>query len=359
MSALFGPAQTHCRASATNETGILHEPRTRTKYTYDYNGNTQTMVNSSGTTTYAWDFENRLTSVTLPGSGGTVYFKYDPLGRRIYKSSSSATSIYAYDGDNLVEETNSAGAAVARYSQGLNIDEPLVMLRSGTTSYYQADGLGSLTSLTNPSGALASAYTYDSFGNLVASSGSIVNNFRYTGREFDPETSLYYYRARYYDPTTGRFVSNDPVAFAGGQANFYAYIGNHPIDLTDPFGLRPLTDCEKQKLAPYIPKIDLDNANLHDDGVPWYLGKDYEGITRGNDIYFRSGVYDPSTVGGLAILGHELVHVGQYRNGMTWLKYLWASRHGYDKNPYEKPAYDKEAEIKQGLKDACGGPSKC
>ena len=90
-------------------------------YTYDYNGNTQTMVNSSGTTTYAWDFENRLTSVTLPGSGGTVYFKYDPLGRRIYKSSSSATSIYAYDGDNLVEETNSAGAAVARYTQGLNI----------------------------------------------------------------------------------------------------------------------------------------------------------------------------------------------------------------------------------------------
>ena len=187
----------------------------------------------------------------------------------------------------------------------------------------------------------------------------MTNPFRYTARESDTETGLYYYRARYYDPATGRFVSNDPVAFAGGQANFYAYIGNHPIDLTDPFGLRPLTDCEKQKLAPYIPKIDLDNANLHDDGVPWYLGKDYEGITRGNDIYFRSGVYDPSTVGGLAILGHELVHVGQYRNGMTWLKYLWASRHGYDKNPYEKPAYDKEAEIKQGLKDACGGPSKC
>jgi YD repeat-containing protein len=58
---------------------------------FDANGNTQTMVNSSGTTTYAWDFENRLTSVTLPGSGGTVYFKYDPFGRRIYKSSRTAT----------------------------------------------------------------------------------------------------------------------------------------------------------------------------------------------------------------------------------------------------------------------------
>src|SRR6516164_6261042 len=153
----------------------------------DLNGNTQTMVNASGTTTYTWDFENRLVSAALPGSGGTVYFKYDPFGRRIYKSSSTGTSIYALDGDNLVEETNSSGVAVARYSQGLNIDEPLAMLRSGATSYYEADGLGSLTSLSNTSGALANTYTYDSFGNLVASSGSIANSFRYTGREFDTE----------------------------------------------------------------------------------------------------------------------------------------------------------------------------
>src|SRR5207302_8369001 len=86
-------------------------------------------------------------------SGGTVSFKYDPFGRRIYKSSSSGTSIFAYDGDNLVEETNAAGAVVARYSQIQNIDEPLAMLRSSTTSYYHADGLGSVTSLTNGTGA--------------------------------------------------------------------------------------------------------------------------------------------------------------------------------------------------------------
>jgi len=64
-----------------------------------------------------------LISVTLPGTGGTITFKYDPYGRRIYKSSSSGTAIYAYDGDNLIEETNSSGAVVARYSQGLNVDE--------------------------------------------------------------------------------------------------------------------------------------------------------------------------------------------------------------------------------------------
>jgi YD repeat-containing protein len=98
-------------------------------YTYDYNGNTLTKADSTGTTSYAWDFENRLTSVTLPGSGGTVAFKYDPFGRRIYKSSSSATSIFAYDGDNLIEETNSSGGVVARYEQTQNIDEPSAMLR--------------------------------------------------------------------------------------------------------------------------------------------------------------------------------------------------------------------------------------
>jgi RHS repeat-associated protein len=207
-------------------------------YNYDYNGNTILKTDSTGSTSYTWDYENRMTSTVLPGSGGTVSFKYDPFGRRIYKSSSSATSVYAYDGDNLIEEANSSGAAVARYSQDLNIDEPLAELRSGTTSYYEADGLWSVTSLSNAAGAIASSYTYDSFGNLVASSGSIVNNFRYTGREWDSETNLYYYRARYYDPQAGRFLSEDPIGFNGGT-NFYRYVRNAPVNLVDPFGLNP------------------------------------------------------------------------------------------------------------------------
>jgi RHS repeat-associated protein len=205
--------------------------------TYDANGNTTTMVNSSGTTTYSWDFENRLTSVTLPGTSGTVSFKYDPFGRRIYKSSSSGTSVYAYDGDNLVEETNATGGVVARYSQGLNIDEPLAMLRSSATGYYQADGLGSVTSLSNGAGVVAQNYTYDSYGNIIATTGSLVNSFRYTGREFDTETGLYFYRARYFDPTAGRFLSEDPLRFAGGSSSFYPYAYNSPADFVDPLGL--------------------------------------------------------------------------------------------------------------------------
>jgi hypothetical protein len=120
----------------------------------------------------------------LGASDNGVIFKYDPFGRRIYKSSSSGASIYAYDGANLIEETNSSGTAVARYSQNLNIDEPLAMLRSGTTSYYQADGLGTVTSLSNGAGTLTQTYSFDSFGNQTASSGSLINPFRYAGREF-------------------------------------------------------------------------------------------------------------------------------------------------------------------------------
>jgi RHS repeat-associated protein len=113
----------------------------------------------------------------------------------------------------LVETVNSSGGVVARYTQGRNIDELLAMQRGSTTDYYQLDGLRSITSLTASNGSLAQSYTYDSFGNLTNSSGSLTNFFRYTGREFNTETNLYYYCARYYDPAEGRFLSEDPIRF--------------------------------------------------------------------------------------------------------------------------------------------------
>jgi RHS repeat-associated protein len=168
-----------------------------------------------------------------------VQFKYGPFGRRIYKSSSSGTSVYAYDGDDVVEETNGAGGVIARYSRGVNIDEPLAMLRGGATNYYHADGLGAITSLSNPAGALAQTYTFDSFGKQTASSGSLTNSFQYTARESDMETGLYYYRARYYDPSAGRFLSQDPIYFGGG-INFYNYASDSPTNFSDPTGLLSL-----------------------------------------------------------------------------------------------------------------------
>lgn len=111
------------------------------------------------------------------------------------------------------------------------------MFRSSATSFYNADGLGTVTSLANTAGALAQTYTFDSFGNQTASSGSLTNPFQYTARENDPETGLYYYRARYYDSASGRFLREDPVGFMGGE-NFYAYVYNQSTNFSDPSGLQ-------------------------------------------------------------------------------------------------------------------------
>ena len=165
----------------------------------------------------------------------TVSFKYDPFGRRIYKQSPTFTSLFAYDGDNLVETVNSSGSVVSRYTQSQDIDEPLAELCSSTTSYYEADGLGSVTSLTSSAGTLANTYAYDSFGRLTASTGSVANPFQYTSREFDPETGLYFFRARYADAGTGRFLSEDPIGFAGG-VDLYTYVSNSSPNLHDPTG---------------------------------------------------------------------------------------------------------------------------
>ena len=265
-------------------------------YIYDNNGNT--LTDPSGKT-YTWDFENRLKQVTLPGSRGTVAFKYDPFGRRILKSSSSGTSVYAYDGANVIEETDANGTVVARYAQGMGIDEPLAMLRGGATSFYNADGLGSITSLANGAGTLAQTYTYDSFGKQMASSGSLTNPFQYTGREFDPETGLYYYRARYYNPSIGRFISEDPIGLWGG-VNFYGYTRNNPLRYRDPFGLitRLITTYDSGFGSHSALQISNKNGDwLYDPGGSYKNGERGEdGTFEGKDAGLRQYIdYQRST----------------------------------------------------------------
>ena len=114
------------------------------------------------------------------------------------------------------------------------------MMRSGAPSFYDADGLGSITSLTNAAGTVAQTYTFNGFGVSTTSSNSLTNAFQYSGREMDSETGLYYYRARYYDPSVGKFTSEDPIRFAGSGTNFYNYVFNNPANDVDPSGL----DCK-------------------------------------------------------------------------------------------------------------------
>jgi YD repeat-containing protein len=153
----------------------------------DANGNT--FSDPSGKS-YSWDFENRLTQAVVPGTG-TVAFKYDPFGRRIQKSGPLGTTNYLYDGFGLsagvIEAVDNGGNLLARYTQGPGVDQPLAQLQAGTTSYFEQDGLGSVSTLSNPSATLANTYTYDAYGKLTSSTGAITNAFEYTGRETDPE----------------------------------------------------------------------------------------------------------------------------------------------------------------------------
>jgi RHS repeat-associated protein len=177
-----------------------------------------------------------------------VSFKYDPSGRRIQKaltqSAGNVITNYVYDGDSISETADASGTVTARYSQGQGIDEPLAAQNGGTVGYYHADGLGSVTSMTNASGALIQSYAYDSFGRQSSSTGSLQNPFQYTAREMDGETGLYYYRARYYDSQAGRFLNEDPSGFSSGE-NFYSYVDNDSVEFADPEGLCPLDDKKK------------------------------------------------------------------------------------------------------------------
>jgi RHS repeat-associated protein len=208
-------------------------------YTYDENGNlTRKTSKANGElTTYTYDAENQLIRVDRPGI--VAEYRYDALGRRIEKVVNGVSTRYIYDNEDIAVEADGSGTAQAFYLHGPGIDEPLSMVRFGAGGghfAYHADGLGSISTLTDLNGNPVRSYTYDSFGRLVAQTGTVTNPYTYTGRELDPESGLFYYRARYYDPTMGRFLQEDPIALLGG-VNFYSYVKNNPIKFIDPEGL--------------------------------------------------------------------------------------------------------------------------
>lgn len=207
--------------------------------TYDANGNLESHTDSCGTTTYSWDARNRLTAISgyKPDcSSLTASFSYDALNRRAGKTINGTTTTYLYDGWDIIKETTDG--VTTNYTRTLNIDETLAFERSdGTIRYYKADALGSIILLTDGNGAVKTTYAYDAFGSVTVTGEASTNSFQYTGRENDG-TGLYYYRMRYYSPEMRRFISEDPIRLAGGM-NFYSYVQNNPINLIDPWGLKP------------------------------------------------------------------------------------------------------------------------
>lgn len=206
-----------------------------TIYTYDANGNRIAKTDSEGTTTYSWDYENRLVGVNMP-DGTNATYAYDPFGRRIIKAVDGKTTRYTYDSEDILFETVD-GAIGNIYIHGPGIDEPLALLGKKGSHYYHADGLGSIIALTDDQGSNVQWYDYDSYGNQHDMKNRIKQPYGYTGREHDRETRLRYYRARYYDGEVGRFISEDPIGFLAGSSNFYSYVGANPTNWIDPHGL--------------------------------------------------------------------------------------------------------------------------
>jgi RHS repeat-associated protein len=193
---------------------------------YDANGN----MLSDGTNSYVWNARNQLASMNLGGNA----FQYDPFGRRSSRTVSGATTNFLYDGVNPVQEL-SGTTPIANLLTG-GIDEYFARTDSAGARSFLTDALGSTLALADSTGTTKTSYTFDPFGNTSSSGVSSTNSFQYTGRELDG-TGLYFYRARYYNPTIQRFISEDPKRFRTGEGNFYGYVFNSPLNFKDPKGL--------------------------------------------------------------------------------------------------------------------------
>ena len=203
-------------------------------------------------TAYTWDAEDRLARIDLPG-GSFAEYVYDGLGRRIQKDANGAVTRYVYDGTDILLEYDGTNFLLARTTHGPGMDDPVMLERdidasgtfdAGERFFYQTDGLGSVTELTDSAGAVARSLVYDSYGQIAQDTGGVAQPFAFTGRELDSESGLYFYRARYYDAATGRFLSQDPLGFGAGDTNLYRYVFNNPIGLTDPSGQICLSQTE-------------------------------------------------------------------------------------------------------------------
>jgi RHS repeat-associated protein len=226
-------------------------------YIYDAAGNLvrRTEIVSGDFRELTWDHRNRLAAVIDQDASSNelqaVTYRYDALNRRIAKTvragASENSTHFVYDRGQVVldfvDDDGFSGPNAPlfdmRYLQGPFIDHVLVRENAlGEKRWHLANHLGTVKDLVDDAGAVESHMTYDSFGSAVDETNpSAELRFRYTGREFDTETGLYYYRARYYDAGIGRFLSEDPIGFQAGNANFYAYVDNEPIGSRDPTGL--------------------------------------------------------------------------------------------------------------------------
>ena len=207
-------------------------------YTFDADGNMTSKTEGGVTTTYTYDIENCLVGVTTPTDTWT--YAYDAFGQRIASTHNGVTTDYVIDPiglGNVAAEYDDAGSLVARYDHGYGL-----VARTDAASdpaYYTFDALGSTSELTDGTGTATNLYRYDAFGKLLSGTETISNPFLFVGEYgvIQEQTGLSFMRARYYNPSLGRFESADPIGLCGGDFSLYRYAANDPVLLRDPNGM--------------------------------------------------------------------------------------------------------------------------
>jgi RHS repeat-associated protein len=211
-------------------------------YSYDTNGNQVSQDGAAKSADYSYDPEGRLIRAVVTTAGTTVTetYQYNWNGIRIAKITDGVETKYLIDPNSslsqVLAELDSAGNLVTYYTRGAEL---ISLHRTGETRYYLYDPNSSVRILTNETGMVTDTYTYDAFGNLLAKTGMTVNNYLYTGEQYDANTGFYYLRARYMSPSTGTFISMDPFAgsiFDPISLHKYLYANANPIMNRDPSG---------------------------------------------------------------------------------------------------------------------------
>ena len=298
-------------------------------YTYDDEGNRLTRTRISGTaddytTEYEWDHDNRLTKLTYKNNGGTVTkeieYGYDLFGRRISKTidwdgagGGSAEEVhYIYDGDDILLAFDESGDLTNRYLHGPAVDQILAdeqvtsLTSAGDVLWPLADNLGSVRDIVDSTGAVENHITYDSFGNVTSETDDTVDHiYAYTGRDRDEESDLQYNRARYYDATVGRWISEDPIGFAAGDSNLARYVGNFSTGARDPSGLVQTVSVSQEELVEPQPSEDPAGLKkrLIDERIigPFSSTREHAGLVIGIgwevDVFLNAGPL-PVGVGG-------------------------------------------------------------